>query len=59
VVQVNGRKRALIQVAANADKAACEAAAMIDENVLRFTAGKTIRKIVVVPGKLVNVVVAD
>ncbi len=59
VVQVNGRKRALVQVAAGADKASCEAAAMADGNVKRFTDGKTIRKIIVVPGKLVNVVVAD
>ena len=59
VVQVNGRKRALIQVAATADRTACEDAAMEDSNVRRFTAGKTIRKIIVVPGKLVNVVVQN
>ena len=59
VVQVNGRKRALIQVAATADQSACEDAAMEDSNVRRFTTGKTIRKIIVVPGKLVNVVVQN
>ncbi|MEX2481099.1 MAG: class I tRNA ligase family protein, partial [Gammaproteobacteria bacterium] len=59
VVQVNGRKRALIRVGADADSATCEAAAQKDANVQRFTDGKTIRKIVVVPGKLVNIVVQD
>ncbi len=59
VVQVNGRKRAVVAVAADADKAACEAAALADDNVKRFTAGKTVRKIIVVPGKLINIVVAD
>ena len=59
VVQVNGKKRAIVQITADADKSACEAAAMADINVKRFTSEKTIRKIVVVPGKLVNVVVVD
>jgi leucyl-tRNA synthetase len=44
-------------VPADADKAAAEAAALADENVQRFLEGKEIRKIIVVPGKLVNVVV--
>ena len=59
VVQVNGRKRAVISVAADADKPDCEAAALADANVKRFTAGKTVRKIIVVPKKLVNIVVAE
>ncbi|MGE0486748.1 MAG: leucine--tRNA ligase [Gammaproteobacteria bacterium] len=59
VVQVNGRKRAVVAVPADADKAACEAAALADTNVRRFTEGATLRKIIVVPGKLVNVVVAE
>jgi len=59
VVQVNGRKRAVVQVAAGADQAACQAAALADGNVQRFVAGKTLRKVVVVPGKLVNIVVAE
>lgn len=58
VVQVNGRKRAVMRVPADADKAACEAAALAEENVRRFTSEGTIRKIIVVPGKLVNIVVA-
>ncbi|HEB99354.1 MAG TPA: leucine--tRNA ligase [Thiotrichales bacterium] len=57
VVQVNGKVRARIQVPADADKATVEAAALADSNVQRFTEGKTVRKVIVVPGKLVNVVV--
>ncbi|MEQ8663350.1 MAG: leucine--tRNA ligase, partial [Gammaproteobacteria bacterium] len=59
VVQVNGRKRAVVSVAADADKAACEQAALADDNVARFTAGRTVRKVIVVPGKLVNIVVQE
>ncbi|MGE4532779.1 leucine--tRNA ligase [Halomonas sp.] len=57
VVQVNGKLRARIEVAADADKAAVEAEAFAAENVQRHTEGKTVRKVIVVPGKLVNIVV--
>jgi leucyl-tRNA synthetase len=57
VVQVNGKLRARIEVAADADKDAAEKIALADENVQRFIEGKPIRKVIVVPGKLVNVVV--
>jgi len=57
VVQVNGKLRARIQSPANASKDALQDAALGDENVRRFIADKNIRKIIVVPGKLVNVVV--
>ncbi|WOJ98104.1 leucine--tRNA ligase [Congregibacter brevis] len=57
VVQVNGKVRARMDVAADADKAALEAAALAEENALRFMEGKTVRKVIVVPGKLVNIVV--
>ncbi len=56
VVQVNGKVRAKVQIAADADKASVEAAAKGDENVQRFTEGKQIVKVIVVPGKLVNIV---
>ncbi|WJW74883.1 leucine--tRNA ligase [Thiohalobacter sp. IOR34] len=56
VVQVNGKVRARIEVPANADRAAVEAAARADANVQRFLEGKTLRKVIVVPGKLVNLV---
>ena len=56
VVQVNGKVRAKIQVPADADKAAIEEAALADQNVQRFIGEATIRKIIVVPNKLVSVV---
>ncbi|MGM0915532.1 MAG: leucine--tRNA ligase [Pseudomonadota bacterium] len=57
VVQVNGKLRARIEVPADADKATAEAEAFAAENVQRHTEGKTVRKVIVVPGKLVNIVV--
>jgi leucyl-tRNA synthetase len=57
VVQVNGKLRGAIRVPAQADKAAIERAAMADANVQKFVAGATIKRVVVVPNKLVNVVV--
>ncbi|MGE0081726.1 MAG: leucine--tRNA ligase [Thiohalomonadaceae bacterium] len=57
VVQVNGKVRGQISVPAGADKAAIEAAAIADANVQRFVEGKPIAKVIVVPGRLVNVVV--
>ena len=56
VVQVNGKLRGQIDVPASASREAVEAAARANENVLRFTEGLTIRKVIVVPGKLVNIV---
>ncbi len=57
VVQVNGRLRARVVVPAGADREAIEAAALAATNVQKFIDGKSIRKVVVVPDKLVNVVV--
>jgi len=59
VVQVNGRKRALLSLTAHADRAAHEAAAMAEENVQRFVSGRRVVKVIVVPGKLVNIVVGE
>ena len=56
VVQVNGKLRGQIEVPAAATREEVEAAARGNENVLRFTEGLTIRKVIVVPGKLVNIV---
>lgn len=58
VVQVNGKVRANIDVSADADNEAILSAAKAHENVARNLEGKTIRKEIVVPGKLVNIVVA-
>jgi len=57
IVQVNGRLRARIDVPTDATREQIEQIAIADANVLRFTEGKTIVKIIVVPGRLVNVVV--
>ncbi|GAB3280816.1 leucine--tRNA ligase [Parahaliea aestuarii] len=56
VVQVNGKVRAKMSVAADASKDAVEADALAQDNVQRFLDGVTVRKVIVVPGKLVNIV---
>ena len=56
VVQVNGKLRGHIEVPVDAGRAAIEQAAQAEPNVQRFVEGKPVRKIVVVPGKLVNLV---
>ena len=56
VVQVNGKVRAKMDVPASADKTAVEAQAVAQDNVQRFLDGVTVRKVIVVPGKLVNIV---
>jgi len=58
VVQVNGKLRGRIQVPADAPEETLREAALAQENVQRHTEGKQVRKVIVVPGKLVNVVVA-
>jgi len=57
VVQVNGRLRGRIAVAAGADEAVAREAALADPGVAKFVAGQPVRKLIYVPGKLVNVVV--
>jgi leucyl-tRNA synthetase len=57
VVQVNGKVRGKINVAANAGKEDIEAAATGDENVQKHIVDKPLRKIIIVPGKLVNIVI--
>ncbi|MNE62100.1 Leucine--tRNA ligase [compost metagenome] len=56
VIQVNGKLRGHIDMPAAASREEVEAAARANENVLRFTEGLSIRKVIVVPGKLVNIV---
>ncbi len=56
-VQVNGKLRATLALAKDAPREEAEAAALADPAVQKFTAGKTIRKVIVVPNKIVNVVV--
>jgi leucyl-tRNA synthetase len=57
VVQVNGKLRARIVVATDADDDTVRRAALADPNVQKFVGSATIRKVIIVPGKLVNVVV--
>jgi leucyl-tRNA synthetase len=57
VVQVNGKLRGRVTVAASADQDQLRAQALADENVQRHLAGKDVKKVIVVPGKLVNIVV--
>ncbi|CAC9601235.1 Leucyl-tRNA synthetase (EC 6.1.1.4) [uncultured Gammaproteobacteria bacterium] len=57
IVQVNGKLRTKLMLTANADKAQVETQALADEKVAKFTNGKTIIKVIVVPNKLINIVV--
>jgi len=55
-VQVNGKVRGSFQIAKSADKAAVEAAALALEDVQRFLNGAAPKKVIVVPGRIVNIV---
>ena len=57
IVQVNGKLRAKLELPSDMDKQSVEAAALADENVQKFTNNKPPKKMVYVPGKLVNIVV--
>jgi leucyl-tRNA synthetase len=56
-VQVSGKLRGTVTIAPDASQADAQAAAMANENVAKFIAGKEIRKVIFVPGKLLNIVV--
>jgi leucyl-tRNA synthetase len=57
VLQVNGKLRGRISVPVNSDEAAVRAAALAHEHVRKFVADQPVRRVIIVPGKLVNVVV--
>ena len=57
IVQVNGKLRAKLELPSDMDRQGVEAAALADENVQKFTNNKPPKKMVYVPGKLVNIVV--
>jgi leucyl-tRNA synthetase len=57
VVQVNGKLRSRIEIPVVADDKTVEAAALADETVRRFIEDKQVRKVIIVPRKLVNIVV--
>lgn len=56
IVQVNGKLRSKITVAADINQSDIEKLALAEENVSRFIEGKTVRKVIYVPGRLVNIV---
>ncbi|MEO7952935.1 MAG: class I tRNA ligase family protein, partial [Polaromonas sp.] len=57
MLQINGKLRGSVTVAAGADKAAIEAAALATDAFIRQAAGALAKKVIVVPGRLVNIVV--
>jgi leucyl-tRNA synthetase len=57
VLQVNGKLRAKIEVSKDLDKEAIESLALENEAIKKYTDAGTVRKVIVVPGKLVNIVV--
>ncbi|MDF1577340.1 MAG: leucine--tRNA ligase [Desulfobulbales bacterium] len=58
VLQVNGKVRSRLQVAPDIGAEELQEKAMADRNILKFSEGKTVRKVIVVPKKLVNIVVS-
>jgi uncharacterized oligopeptide transporter (OPT) family protein len=56
--QVNGKLRAVLELPADVSKEQIEKAAFADETVQKFTAGLSVKKVIGVPGKLINIVVA-
>ena len=57
-IQINGKLRGKVMVPAGIDQAALQAAALADPKIKALLEGKTIKKVIVVPGKLVNIVIA-
>jgi len=58
MVQVNGKVRGKIEVSINAAKEEIESLALADEHVVRFIGDKSVKRVIVVPGRLVNIVIA-
>ena len=57
IIQVNGKLRSKLSLPVGSPNEAVEKAALADENVRRFMDDKPVRKVIVVPNKLVNIVV--
>lgn len=57
IVQVNGKVRAKLTMPKDADQATAEQMALADEHVQKFTTGKEIKKVIVIPNRIVNIVV--
>ncbi len=58
-VQVNGKLRGSIMITTDEDEESVKAKALNHDNVIKFTEGKTIVKVIVIPGRIVNIVVKD
>jgi leucyl-tRNA synthetase len=58
VVSINGKKRALVDLPANLPSAELEKIAMELDNIKKYVEGQTVRKVIIVPGKMVNIVVS-
>jgi len=56
-IQINGKRRAEISVPKDMAPAEVEKLALADEDVVRFLAGQPVKKIIVVPGRIINVVI--
>ena len=56
-VQVNGKLRATLELAKDSDDRAVESAALADPGVIRAIDGKAVRRVIVVPNRIVNVVI--
>jgi len=57
VVQINGKLRGQIRIAREADRAAVERTALQDEHIQKSIADRPVKRVIVVPGKLINIVV--
>jgi len=57
IVQVNGKLRGQIDVSTDATKEIIEQTALTNENVHKFVDGQSVKKVIVVPGRLVNIVI--
>ena len=55
-IQINGKRRSEISVAADISKEDAESAALADPAVQRSLDGQTVRKVIVVPGRIINIV---
>ena len=58
IVQVNGKVRDRVEVPVDVDEETARALALETDGAKRHSSGKTVRKVIVVPGRLVNIVVA-
>lgn len=57
IVQINGKLRGQIDIAKDAGKETIESAALANEHVQKFLEGQTVKKIIIVPGRLINIVI--